>query len=178
MLTLKQMEGAPVDYPTIDGLSAEAAELNLSALWMRIESHVSYRWSAREVVWIVEGCGEWSPPLLPVFIDDSYRWTGEAWAPYTLAPSPLGYQLPDGQFMINATVGNGVTVSSDVAEAFRRFAEYLVSVEHNPVPAGASRYHLSLGPALNEETHRSPNYIARALVQSGAADLLRRYRRV
>ena len=32
-------------------------------VWQRIESYVAYRWTPRAVTWIVEGCGEWYPPL-------------------------------------------------------------------------------------------------------------------
>jgi len=43
-------------------------------------------------------------------------------------------------------------------------------------PAGSSAYTLNLGP-INLATTRAPAWLARAMVNSGAGDLLRRYRR-
>jgi hypothetical protein len=73
-------------------------------------------------------------------------------------------------------VGGG-TVPAAVNEAYRRLAEYLASTDD--APAGASDYSAGLGSgAITESFSRAPTWVARALINSGAADLLRPYRRL
>lgn len=61
----------------------------------------------------------------------------------------------------------------DVLEAFRRLAEY--STDKDAHPSLTSRS-VEIG-SLRESFERSPAWLARAMQYSGAADLLRPYRR-
>ena len=157
-----------------DGLSPAAAALDDAAIWRRIEIYVAHRWTPRPVEWIVEGPGDFVPPLTPTTVDTTERWNGTGWETATLDPTPLGgLMLPaEGPYRISATVGGG-TVPASVEEAYRRLAEYLVD---DAGRAGSSSYSIKIGQM--EETHdRAPTWVARALQYSGAADLLRQYRR-
>jgi hypothetical protein len=172
---LKQVEAAPSSYPDVPaGLSTAAAALDADALWQRIEGYVAHRWAARTVVWTVLGPGEWTPPLVPATVTTAQRWTGSAWEDATLATGPLdGLELPgEGPYRITATVGAG-PVPAPALESYRRLAEYLAE---GAAKAGASSYSYRLGE-VEESWQRNPAWTAKALQQSGAADLLRPYRR-
>lgn len=172
--TLHQKEETPASWPTITGLSDAAAALDQAFLWQRIEAWVAWRWSERSVTWIVEGPGDWVPPLAPATITASEWWSGDDWHYFVPRPSPLGgIDLGYGHVRIVATVGAG-PVPADVAQAFTRLAEY-VATESGGL-AGASSYGVNLGQ-ISENYRRSPAWLARAMEWSGAADLLRPYRR-
>ena len=174
---IKQFEAVPAYYPsTPPGLSTDAAALDASMIWARIEAYTAYRFTVREVVWTLSGDGgdEFHPRLTPIVSFVSHVWASSAWEAVTLEDGPLGVCLPvDGIYRITAQVGAG-DVPAPIFEAFRRLAEYLAPGEHNP---GASAFKMDLGPMANEET-RAPTWVARAMQLSGAADLLRPYRRV
>lgn len=175
--TLKQNESFPASYPPApSGLSANAAALDADMIWQRIESYIAYRWTARTVVWTVDGGGAWSPPLTPAIISTTEVWQDNAWVTVALIASPLeGVQLPgDGPYRITASVGIG-TVPAGVSEAFRRLAEYMAGQTDR---AGVSRYSTEIGGAISESYDRNPAWLARAMQNSGAGDLLRNYRRV
>ncbi len=175
-VTLTQVESLPASYPAVSGLSAKAAALDGPALWQRIEAHIGFRWTARTVVWTVEGEGEWTPPLSPATVTLAERWTGTAWATVTLTAGPFGVELAaDGPYRITATVGGGSPPPA-VAEAFRRLAEYVAADDKDH--AGLSDYSMNLGGELQESWTRNPAHLGRALINSGAADLLRPYRKV
>ena len=93
----------------------------------------------------------------------------------TPAASPWGgYDLPgDGPYRITADVGGG-DVPAAVSEAFRRLAEYLTDATDR---AGVSSYSVNMGGAIEESYQRNPAWVARAMELSGAADLLRPYKR-
>ena len=75
--TIQQTEDAPDEYPDPPaGLSAAAAALDPAMVWQRIEAYTVWRFSEREVVWVVEGCGEWLPPLHVAVIDTRLAGTG------------------------------------------------------------------------------------------------------
>ncbi len=174
--TLKEDEAIPASYPTVPSLTIPAAMLDQAALWQRIEAYVAHRWTPRAVVWIVEGCGEWTPPLSPATITETEVWMPDAeWLAVTLAPSPLGGLVlaGDGPWRITADVGGGPTPQA-VREAFRRLAEYLTDATDR---AGVSSYSVNMGGAIEESYQRNPAWVARAMELSGAADLLRRYKR-
>jgi hypothetical protein len=175
--TIKQTEAIPAAYPaTPSGLSAAATALDAAVIWQRIEAYTCMRWTARAVVWTVEGPGEWVAPLAPATISTTEQWTGIAWEAFLPGASPLGgYQLDgEGPYRFAGTVGSGA-VPATVSEAFRRLAEYLASTDD--APAGASEFTWNLGGgAMSENFSRAPTWIARAMINSGAADLLRPYR--
>ncbi|NIY97281.1 MAG: hypothetical protein HWE39_23290 [Oceanospirillaceae bacterium] len=170
--TLKQTEAA-ANYPTVYGLSTEAAALDKYVIWPRIEAYIAHRFAARDVVWIAEGPGEWVAPLTPATVSTVEVWEVYSWAEVTLNPTPLGgLELENSTYRISASVGGG-SVPDVVEEAYKRLAEYMAETADRP---GASSYAMKLGD-LWEETERAPTWLARALQNSGAADLLRAYRR-
>lgn len=180
---LKQVEAIPASYPaTPPGLSAKAAALDAAALWARIEEYTTHRFTERGVVWIIEGCeGEdWTPPLAPLVSQSAEKWENGAWVAVTLESGPVGLCLPsDGTFRITAQVGAG-PVPAAVSEAFRRLAEYSVEIGTDGLMGGHAshaQHDVNLGGEINEGFRRSQMWAARALQISGAADLLRPYRR-
>ena len=175
---IRTTEGNPSDYPAITGLSDLADGLNKAMLWRRIEHHVAYRWGVRNMLWTVEGAGEWLAPLGPAVINSIFIWQGNGWIAATPDATPLGYELDYGTYLFDATVGTDYTdgAPDDVEEAFRRLAEYAAA--EDGLPPGVSEYSVNFDGSITERTLRSPNHLAKALVNSGAADLLRSYRRL
>ena len=163
--TWHQKEAAPATYPTPES----------PALWARLEAYTAHRWTPRAVTWLLNGPGDWVAPLAPAELVEAYRWTGDAWEETTLAPAPMGYVIPCGRFKVIATVGADNAAPAVVLEAFDRLKAY-VTAELGGVP-GASTYSVNIGQ-LSESISRNPAFMARALDNSGAADLLRPYRRV
>lgn len=163
--TISQVEAIPAAYPTADH----------DALWQRIEAYVAHRWTERSVVWIVDGPGHWRAPLTPVSGLSAEIWKNGAYEAVTLEASPMGgVVLPRGTYRITATVGADNAVPAIAMRAFERLRDY---IEAEPVGVpGASSYSINLGQ-ISENYRRNPAYIARALEMSGAADLLRQYRR-
>lgn len=180
--TIKQVEGAPAFWPSTVPLelSDAADDLDPEIVWCRIESYTAIRFVRRDVEWIVEGPGEWCPPLAPAEIVTVEVWSraGEYEA-VELIPSPLGgYLLPcTGPYRFTGTVGEGtespVIPPAEVLEAYRRLAEYMVA---DAGKAGASSENEKLGE-IGYEYSRSPKWLANAMQNSGAGDLLRLYRR-
>lgn len=174
--TVEIVESLPADYPEIGSGSPPEFEASLVAsVWQRIEGWIAWRFSERDVVFIVEGCGEWAPPLKPATIDTTEIWESDAWAAVTLRPSPLGgYVLDgDGPYRFSGTVGNADDPPAAVSEAARRLASYFVAVTEG---GGTSA---TLGRVQSGELsleRSGPNWAARAIFQSGAADLLKPYR--
>lgn len=180
---LQQQEAVPAAYPDApSGLSTAAAALNADMIWQRIESYIAHRYAVREIVWTISGFAgdEWQPPIGPLVSQTSERWDAGAWVSVTILPGPLGLCLPsDGTFKITAQVGAG-DVPAAVSEAFRRLAEYSAEIGENGMVVGHPSYtehSAKIGDAIDESFSRSPTWAARALQLSGAADLLRPYRR-
>lgn len=180
---IRQVESAPASYPGApSGLSTEAAALDAATIWQRIEAYIAYRYTARNVVWTVEGPGEWIAPLAPATIATIERWEGGAFvADDSLSASPLGgYCLPArGPYRFTASVGAG-PAPAIVNEAFRRLAEYFADVASAAATrdtAGVTKSSFTIGH-LSEDRTRAQAWAARAMENSGAGDLLRSYRRV
>lgn len=176
--TYRREENMPETYPeTLEGLLGEnAAALDTGVIWQRIEEYIAHRWTERQVIWTVAGPGEFEPDLAPATITVQEVWNGAAWTSASLDASPLGgFDLPGyGPYRFTATVGGGGGgVPAGVWEAFRRLAEYFAE---RPRHQGAGRFTNETGP-LKTEFDRSPKWIAQAMQLSGAADLLRNYRR-
>ncbi|QFT62080.1 hypothetical protein [Roseivivax sp. THAF30] len=175
-VTLKEDEAIPSAYPASPaGLSTAAAALDPEPIWQRIEAYCRVRWTPREVVWIVEEDGDWCPPLHPLEVTAEEIWNGSAWEAATVFASPYGgYRLTTaGPYRFTGTVGGG-DVPAAVSEAFRRMAEYLADDADR---AGASSYSVNMGGAIEESYDRNPAWIGRAMELSGAADLLRPFKR-
>ncbi|MEI9425544.1 hypothetical protein O7A70_30840 [Mesorhizobium sp. Cs1299R1N1] len=178
--TIKQTEGAPSSYPLAPtGLTAAAEALAPEMLWQRIEAYVAFRWTERAVTWIVEGCGEWVPPLTPATIDTVEIWQADDWEAATLSPSPLGgYCLPGGTYRFTGSVGSAdspAVAPEIVDEAFRRLAEFMAATMKTSTP-GITAERVTAG-SVTVEKSRSASWAAEAMSNSGAGDLLRSYRR-
>jgi len=179
-ITIQQTEAAPNSYPDApSGLSTAAQALDADMIWQRIEAYLTHRWTERSVTWIAEGPGEWVPPLVPATIATVEVWSSaDEWETATIAASPLGgYFLPaTGPYRFTGTVGSGSpapTVPAAVDEAFRRLAEYMAA---DVGTAGATSEQTNVGP-ITLSHRRSASWMAMAMQNSGAGDLLRPYRR-
>lgn len=174
-VTVQEDEEIPASYPvTPSGLLLGPAEfIDSEMIWARIEAFTAWRYTAREVTWIVEGPGEWIAPLKPAEVLTTYVWNNGAWEAMTLPASPRGgYDLPGlGPYKIVATVGANVTIPTIVYNAYARLAEFY---------AGAAT-----APGVRQEsvegigsTEYDLTAVANAMARSGAGDLLRSFRRV
>lgn len=180
-VTLKQIEGMPDSYPDLDSPSRQsdaAAALDPAVIWQRIESYVARRWTVRDVTWIVEGPGEWCPPLSPTTFTNIEVWSSDGeWEATMVDPAPTGYWLPaSGPYRFSGVVGDVSPFDEApplVQEAYRRLAEYFVT--HIETPDARSET-TTIGSLTVPQT-RSSSWMAEALHNSGAADLLRSYRR-
>ena len=174
-VTLKQTESAPDAYPDApEGLSTDAAAIDPALIWQRIESYVAWRGASRDVEWIVEGEGQWSPPLKPAIVTTTEGWSDDAWQAVELRPTALGgYCLPGcGPYRIAGTVGDDAAdVPALIMEAFRRLAEYFAALGFDDVGKRSE----SVPDIWQGEYDNRAR--ARALQDSGAADLLRTFRR-
>ena len=168
-VTIKQTEGAPDSYPT----KSPAIELN-DVAWMRVEQWIAWRYTSRSVAWIVEGPGAWFPPLAPSTITTVEIWDAGAWSEITPDASPLGgYWLPGhGPYRFTGTAGGGL-IPANVWEAVKRLAAYLNTKPGKP---GARSESVTAG-SVSVSSSRSASWMAQAMQNSGAADLLRSYRR-
>lgn len=169
--TIKQTEGAPASYPAISGFTGA----ELERIWRRLEAYVAHRWTERDVEFVVEGPGHWHPPLAPATITTVEVWSSaDEWEAIELSPSPFGgYWLPcTGPYRFAGTVGGG-TVPANVEEAFRRLAAYMSA---RVGKAGASSETITAG-SVTVGYRRDAAWIADAMRNSGAGDLLRTYRR-
>lgn len=177
MTTLRIVEEAPEAWPAAPtGLSTAAVAIAPEVIWRRIESWIAWRWGPRACIFIAEGgCGPWKAPLCPFTVATVEAWGGDAWSAVTLPADPLGgVQLGSaGYYRFSGTLGADEEPPEDVLEAYRRLAEYLS--ERHGVDGSSSRS-VELG-GLRESYERAPTWLARAMSYSGAADLLRAYRR-
>ncbi|UOM34859.1 hypothetical protein [Acuticoccus sp. I52.16.1] len=165
-MTISEDEAIPATYPTTDGTDWA---------WQRIEHYVAHRWTTRDVVWVVEGPGEWVPRLCPATVETVEEWDGSTYNTVSVSTGRLGgLILPRcGTWRITCEVGGG-TVPDAVMQAHSRLVAYLADQEDR---AGVTRYDADLGGAIRESYDRPAAWVAKALQYSGAADLLRPYRR-
>jgi hypothetical protein len=174
---LQEIEETPESYPASpSGMSDPASWIDAGIIWERIEAYTRTRYTVREVVWTVEGREDenWKPPLAPLASQTAEKWESGGWVSVTLSDGPVGFCLPsDGVFKVTAQVGEG-TPPKAVTEAFRRLAEYMADDTDR---AGVSSYSVNMGGAIQESYQRNAAHAARALQNSGAADMLRPYRR-
>ena len=177
---ISQVEDIPAEYPDVTGILSETASaIDTDAIWARIESYIAYRFTPRTVVWTVEGGGEWTPALTPVISFTAEVWEMGSWVTTTLQEGPFGYCLiSDGPYRITAQVGGGDAPAA-VTEAFRRLAEYSASIGEDSWFRGRAGTTSFTGKIDEMEVSgtRSATWTAKAIQNSGAADLLRPYRR-
>jgi hypothetical protein len=177
MTTVKINEGRPAEWPDPPfPLGTAAAAIEPEVIWRRIESWIAWRWGERPCAFIAEGgCGSWRAPLHPFTVETTEVWNGDGWEAVTLPADPLGgVKLGSAEaYRFTGTLGSDEDPPEDVLEAYRRLAGYFSETEHHP---GASSYTDEIG-SLRRIEERAPTWLARALQHSGAADLLRPYRR-
>lgn len=173
--TISETESVPETYPT-----TSPAVTGNDVAWQRIESYIAHRFTPRAVEWVVDGPGLWHPPLKPATISTVEVWSraGE-WETVELSASPYGgYVLPcSGPYRFTATVGGGSpapTIPAAVWEAIKRLAAYMSAKPGTP---GMSSERIQAG-SISVQRSRSESWMASALQNSGAADLLRAYRKV
>lgn len=174
--TLVRHESEPTAYPGApDGLSEQAAELDPAVIWHRLEQWVSHRWTVRAVVWIAEGPGEWRPDLTPAAVDTTEVFKDGDYQPVTLDPSAFGgfFLCEHYAHRFTGTAGPE-PVPPAVNEAFRRLAEYIAGAEDRSL--GVTSSSMNLGGQIQRSFDRPMTWLARAIHNSGAADLLRPYR--
>ncbi len=172
---IKEVESVPASYPDVEARwvieqAPDDEDPGSDQVWQRIEAWTRTRYTPREVLWTIEGLegAAWEPPLSPVVSMSAERWDLDAWVAVTLQAGPVGQILPsDGYYRITATVGAGDPPAA-VAEAFKRLHEY---------GRGISESFKGEAAFSSEDGRIPPNWAARAIQLSGAADLLRPYRR-
>ena len=167
-VTIKIDEAQPAIWPLIDGTAQSVA-------WARIEGWINTRWPSRSVTFFVQDAGTWEPPLTPFSANSYERWKAGFWEVFTPQISPFGAVLGGAEeYRIAGTVGDDTHPPEIVVEAVRRLARY--QADTMPDSAGASNLKVDVSN-VGIEVQRSPSWKAKALQNSGAADLLRRYRR-
>ncbi|WP_292527819.1 hypothetical protein [Methylocystis sp.] len=172
-VTLKEIEGTPMDWPEKPlHLSKAAKAIDRKFVWQRIEAYIAFRFSPRSIVWIAEGPGYWLPPLSPASISVFDIWANDAWEFITAPPgSPLGgFNLPCAAHYRFSGIVGAAPVPEIVDEAYARLAEYLANV----TPSNGVRREEVTDIGSVEYDMAA---VARAMERSGAADLLRTYRR-
>lgn len=194
--TLRITEGEPESYPQVtDPIPSTdtPVEKVVTAAWQRVESYIAHRWNSRSVEYIVEGPGEWQPRLSPTTITTTEVWSGGEWDAVTLDPDPLGgYVLENETYRFTGTLGSENEPPRAVKEAVFRLVEYFLAIKETPPK---ERFMKSFGyesrpddplgglhnpgpdQGVNFERHNA-QWIPRALQYSGAADLLRPYRKL
>ena len=167
MEILTVTETIPAAYPTAGH----------DALWQRIESYCAHRWTPRTVVYTMTGGGEFHAPLRPFEATSVEIWAAMAWQATAVDPTPLGgLKLARHEmYRITGTVGADNAAPAIVLEAFERLRAYLAA-DRGGV-SGATSYSVNIGGDLSESFRRNPAHVAKALQNSGAADLLRSFRR-
>ena len=163
-VTLRAEEGAPA-----------SGWADPAWAWQRVEAWLSHRWAARTIVWTVEGPGDWTSPLTPATITEVAEWRDLEWASISVDPSPLGgLTLPCGTFRVTATVGDDTAPPAAVQEAIARLVAYH-DAAGKTAPYSAYRETVA---QVTVETEQPSLNVARSLQQSGAADLLKPWRRL
>lgn len=135
-----------------------------AAIWGKLESYVATRWSTAEVEYVVSPvcpCN-WRPPLVPYSISEVNGQPAEV--------NQYGEVRLTGRSIVKCTIG-GQPVTPGIEEAYRRLAAYYGSEDMR----GYSRYSVGLGGEMTESWSRRRD--ATALSNSGAADLLTKYRK-
>lgn len=150
---------------------AESSSLDRGVTWQRLESWIAWRWPTRTVTWIIEGPGDWRPRLYPFTSSAAERWIDGAWTAETLKATPLGgFTLAnEGPYRITGTAGDDSNPPAAVIEAFHRLHEFQSGI------ALTSRNDTARTQDGDTELVRA--WAAKAIHLSGAADLLRSYRR-
>jgi len=136
-------------------------------IWDRLESFCNFRWSETVMEFVVNPPCEiqWQPPYEPFLIMEVNGEPAE--------PDEYGAVKIRDKSIIRATIG-GAVPSATVLKAYQRLADYFAA--ENEAPAGVQRYSVTIGDISETYSMRS-DHLSRAMQNSGAADLLRKYRK-
>ncbi|MEL6767579.1 MAG: hypothetical protein AAFP17_10395 [Pseudomonadota bacterium] len=182
--TLIVAEGEPAAWPDPPGdLSAEAVGIPQAVVWGRIEDWTRVRWGERNASFTVEAEGDacWRAPLEPFTPSATLQWDheDETYLPVTLRGTPTGgLRLPAGFYQLDGLVGFSDAPPERVLEAYRRLAEFLAEAVRDPSKVGVSAHTIDIGGAISESSTRPASWLAKSIHLSGAADLLRPWRRL
>lgn len=169
-------EDARASTPSVPAnLSAAAAALDPDAIWDRLEIWTGFRWGVRNFQAVLDGCGGWNAPVGPVAYMTVDRWDGEDWQPATIQTAPVGIQFTRGTWRVLGSVGTLESPRPDAIEAYRRYAETVAETGKHP---GFTRWSRDIGGDYTISWSRERNAMAKAMYSSGAAETLRRYRKV
>ena len=177
-VTFETYEGVPASYPVVvmhdreEGSISEQFEVDAAVTWQRIEAWIRFRYAVRSVVYLVEGPGAWTSPLTPFSATTVEAWRADAWEATTPRPSPSGGYVfdGDGPYRVTGTAGDGLEPPAAVQEAWRLLQEY---------QRGLAASHMNETAIIAyDETTNIAAFAAKAIHLSGAADLLRPYRRL
>ncbi len=179
---LREDEATPASWPAVAGhfptRDAETGDddnpsVDPAVTWRRIEEWTAHRWTPRSVTWIVQGPGEFTPRLRPFTLAtvESFDDAAGDWTAATAAPTALGGLMLDAAiYRISGAAGDGSTPPEAVLEAWRRLHEYSL---------GIARQWWGEAAIYRSEDRQAPaGWAAKAIHLSGAADLLRSYRRL
>ena len=176
---LSETEGQPATWPGLDMieppyLSGDDFDrfITEEIVWRRIEAWITRRWATRSVVYIAEGPGWWQPRLEPFTLTTTERWQANAWTACTLDATPLGgLELPGcGPYRITGTAGDDGAVPTDAHEAANRLHMYVRGIGRSAWNETATYQHA--------DSQAVASWAGKAIHLSGAADLLRPYRRL
>lgn len=172
--TIDIQESSPATSPPIAGL-VEGIEPGV--VWERLDSWINARWGVRDCAFIVEGPGDWRAPLYPFTVATIEIWEAGEWVSAVIPPSPLGgYRLESvGPFRFTGLLGAADAPPAIVLEAARRLGAYLKAVASRSFENAILTQESS--DEVDSYSYGAPVNAARALQYSGAADLLRRFRR-
>lgn len=177
--------------PTAGWINADDPRIKIpaSTIWKRLEHWCDYpRWGVRNaIVYLRAGICDpngFVPPLGPVVsvngVDRFVEGVGGGWSPIPIRRGPFDGILDLAHFdsyRLDLTVGHEAA-DDCVNEAFWRLHDFLAADRESGRPAGVSRYSVNLGGELSESYSLPIERVARAITLSGAADLLRSYKRV
>lgn len=168
-------------------------------IWERIEAYCNWRWTPREAQIEIDGSGWISLPVRPLrvtkleYFDEmvSYRSSETSWTEFTPASAARqrGGKIysPFSHCRITGIVGENNPAPPAVIQAAVRLHAYLGHTPESFPMWATGRTHTAENTTesegssstsnRNESFQRPANYIAKAMQNSGAADLLRPYRR-
>lgn len=172
--TIDIQESPPAAFPAIPGL---VETIEPGVVWERLDSWINARWGERDCAFIVEGPSDWRAPLYPFAVATIEIWEAGEWVSAVIPPSPLGgYCLEGvGPFRFAGVLGSVDAPPAIVLEAARRLGAYLAAVASHGFKNAILTKEAS--DEVDAFEYGAPVNAARALQYSGAADLLRRFRR-
>lgn len=184
---LSIVEGVPAEIDLV--ASVEHGEIDpdtegklLATAWQRVESYTGHRWGSRAVEIIAEGPGLLEPPLVPFILTQAEVWRDEAWQAVTLPAAPMGFDLGAETYRLTGTAGVDEEAPEIVREAVFRLAAFNANLSDHIQRLAPTEVETTCengdGQPVVERATRSAMTAARALQYSGAADLLRAYRRL